>query len=135
MPEPASSAAPHREKGIGQMPLFLITSVCAESRLSIARHILDRPHDWEQFLRRTKLWWDLTYYPYKYGEPRGWTSADLLARIDATHVDGDSEYQFRIHEITAIERLPGERAAGAGEARSPSRTPTGKPATVRECRS
>jgi hypothetical protein len=110
------------------MPLFLITSVCdegisatsfkvveAESRLSIARHILDRPYDWEQLLRRTRLWWDLTYYPYKYGEPRGWTPADLLARIDATHVDGDSEYQFRIHEITAIERLPGERAAGAGE--------------------
>lgn len=113
------------------MPLFLITSVCdegvsatsfkvveAESRLSIARHILNRPHDWEPFLRRTKLWWDLTYYPYKYGEPRGWTPADLLARIDATHVDGDSDYQFRIHEITAIKRLPGEQDAGDGESGS-----------------
>jgi hypothetical protein len=66
------------------MPLFLITSVCdegvsaksfkvveAESRLSIAQHILDHPHDWERMLRHTKLCWDLTYYPYKYGEPRG----------------------------------------------------------------
>jgi hypothetical protein len=125
MPDPANSAGLHDEKGIRQMPLFLITSVCdegvsatsfkvveAESRSSIAQHILDRPYDWERFLRHTKLWWDLTYYPYKYGEPRGWSAADLLAQIDATHVDGDSDYQFRIHEITAIERLPGERAAG-----------------------
>ena len=103
------------------MPLFLITSVCdegvsatsfkvveAESRLVIAQHILDHPHDWKRFLSRTKLWWDLTYYPYKYGEPRGWSPDDLLAQIDSTHVDGDSEYQFRIHEIREIERLPGE---------------------------
>ncbi len=100
------------------MPLFLITSVCdegvsetsfkvveAESRLSIAQNILDQPHAWERFLRHTKLWWDLTYYPYKYGEPRGWTAADLLSQIDTTHVDGDSSYQFRIHEITGIEPL------------------------------
>ena len=91
------------------MSLFLITSVCdegvsasrfkiveAESRSAIAQHILDRPWDWEPFLRRTTLWWDLTYYPYKYGQSRGWTVSDLLARIDATHVDGDSNYQFRI---------------------------------------
>jgi hypothetical protein len=110
------------------MPLFLITSVCdegisatsfkvveAESRLAIAQHILDRPWDWEPFLRRTALWWDLTYYPYKYGQPRGWTAADLLTRIDATHVDGDSEYQFRIHEITAIEPIPGKSGAGSSE--------------------
>jgi hypothetical protein len=48
------------------------------------------------------------YYPYKYGEPRGWSPEDLLAQIDSTYVDGDSEYQFRIHEIREIERLPGE---------------------------
>jgi hypothetical protein len=116
------------------VPLFLITSVCdegvsassfkvveAESRLSIAQHILDHPHDWERMLRHTKLWWDLTYYPYKYGEPRGWTAADLLSQIDATHVDGDSSYQFRIHEITAIERLPGQQAAGDGTTSSGQR--------------
>lgn len=74
------------------MPLFLITSVCdegvsatsfkvveAESRLVIAQHILDHPHDWKWFLSRTKLWWDLTYYPYKYGEQRGWSAEGLLA--------------------------------------------------------
>ena len=60
---------------------------------------------WEWALRRTELWWDLTYYPYKYGQPRGWTSADLLARIDRTWVDGDSRYQVRIHEIEAIADL------------------------------
>jgi hypothetical protein len=39
----------------------------------------------------------------------------LLSQIDATHVDGDSSYQFRIHEITAIERLPGRQTAGSGK--------------------
>ena len=60
---------------------------------------------WEWALRPTELWWDLTYYPYKYGQPRGWTAADLLARIDRTWVDGDSRYQVRIHEIEAVAEL------------------------------
>ena len=51
-------------------------------------------------------------------EPRGWTAADLLSQIDATHVDGDSSYQFRIHEITAIERLPGQQAVEDDKANS-----------------
>jgi hypothetical protein len=101
------------------MPLFLITSVCdegvsesgfklveADSPIAIAQDILERPHDWEPFLRRTKLWWELTYYEYKYGQPRGWSPAELLKQIDSTHVDGDSEYQFRIHEIKTIEKIP-----------------------------
>jgi hypothetical protein len=135
MADLASSAVLFCKKEFRQMPLFLITSVCdegvsatsfkvveADSRLSIAQNILDHPYHWERFLRRTKLWWDLTYYPYKYGEPRGWTAADLLSQIDATHVDGDSSYQFRIHEITAIERLAGQQAAGevtAGTLKNP----------------
>jgi len=102
------------------MPLFLITSVCdegvyescfrvveAESRETIAQNILDRPYDWEKFLRNTKIWWELTRYEYKYGQPRGWSPADLLKEIDASHVDGDSENQFRIHEIKKIEKIPG----------------------------
>jgi hypothetical protein len=100
------------------MPLFLITSVCdegvsesgfklveADSRSAIAQDILERPHDWEPFLRNTKLWWELTYYEYKYGQPRGWSPAELLKQIDSTHVDGDSEYQFRIHAIKTIEKI------------------------------
>jgi hypothetical protein len=112
------------------MPLFLITSVCdegvsessfklveADSRIVIAQDILNRPHDWAPFLRRTKLWWELTYYEYKYGQPRGWSPAELLKQIDATHVDGDSDYQFRIHEIKTIEKLPrlGVQSVGRGE--------------------
>lgn len=115
------------------MPLFLITSVCdegvsesgfklveAESRVAITRAILDHPHDWEPLLRRTKLWWELTYYEYKHGEPRGWSPAELLKQIDSTHVDGDSEYQFRIHEIRTIEKIPGPGVQSTGKANGQS---------------
>ncbi|MCI0407661.1 MAG: hypothetical protein L0191_03690, partial [Acidobacteria bacterium] len=83
----------------------------AESRVAIAQHILNHLHEWERFLRPTSLWWDLSYYPYKYSRPRGWTAEDLLARLDATHVDGDSSYQLRVHEIPEVERLSGQRPA------------------------
>ena len=100
------------------MALFLVTSVCdegvsatrfrvveAESRLAVANDMLADPVKWEWALRPTELWWDLTYYPYKYGQPRGWTPANLLARIDRTWVDGDSRYQVRIHEIETVADL------------------------------
>jgi hypothetical protein len=100
------------------MPLFLVTSVLdegvyensfrvieAKSEIAIAQHILDNPYHWEDMLRNTTLWWDLTYYEYKYKEPLGWSAEDLLKKIEETHVDGDSENQFRIHEITTIEKI------------------------------
>lgn len=100
------------------MPLFLITSVCdegvdersfkvveAESREDVARTILENPWAWDNFLRSTTLWWDLTYYEYKYNQPLGWTAKELLERIDRTYVDGDSYYQFRIHEIKSIDKI------------------------------
>jgi hypothetical protein len=100
------------------MPLFLVTSVCDEgispsnfrvveaaSRLAVAQHMLDRVFEWEPFLRPTTLWWELTYYPHKYGVPRGWSATDLLAEIDKTWVDGDSTNQLRIHEIGTIVHL------------------------------
>lgn len=100
------------------MALFLVTSVCdegvsatrfrvveADSRLAVARDMLADPVKWEWALRPTELWWDLTYYPYKYEQPRGWTPTDLLGRIDRTCVDGDSSYQVRIHAIEAIADL------------------------------
>jgi len=101
------------------MPLFLITSVCdegvyendfkvveAESRAEIAQNMLDDPYAWEDFLRSSSVWWDLTRYEYKYNEPLGWSTDDLLERLDATHVDGDSEFQVRIYEITNIKKIP-----------------------------
>ena len=104
------------------MPLFLITSVCkdgvdersfrvveAESVLAIAQNILDDPYTWEPLLNNTELWWDLTRYEYKYGEPLGWTAEELLDRIDATWMDGDSRNQVRIHEIAEIETILPER--------------------------
>ncbi len=100
------------------MSLFLVTSVCdegisptrfrvaeAESRLEVAKDMLADPVKWEWALRQTELWWDLTYYPYKYGQPRDWTPAELLARIDRTWVDGDSRFQVRIHEIETVTKL------------------------------
>lgn len=111
------------------MALFLVTSVCdegvsptrfrvvtGESRLAVAEDMLADPLKWEWALRPTELWWDLTYYPYKYGQPRGWTAADLLARIDRTWVDGDSRYQVRIHEIEAVASV-----GAAVEANTPAR--------------
>lgn len=97
------------------MPLFLVTSVCdegvystnfklveAESREAIAGHILANPFKWEAFLRNTNVWWDLTRYEYKYKEPLPWSPADFLARIDGTHVDGDSANQLRIYPVGEI---------------------------------
>lgn len=101
------------------MTMFLVTCVCdegvgensflvveADSRLAIAGDMLSDPYRWRRFLERTTLWWDLTYYEYKYGEPRGWSAADLLARIDATSLDGGSRYQTRIHEVKEVQMLP-----------------------------
>lgn len=100
------------------MPLFLITSVCdegveqsnfkvveAESKEAVAQDMLDNPYRWENFLRSSNLWWDLTYYEYKYGEPIGWSAKDLLERINSTYVDGDSYYQVRIHEIKTVDQI------------------------------
>ena len=85
------------------MPLFLVTSVddegmyesCfrvieAESAEVIAQKMLDNPFDWEPMLNNTELWWDLTRYERKYGEPLGWTAEEMLDKLDETRVDGDS---------------------------------------------
>ena len=100
------------------MPLFLVTSVCddgvdgrsfrvveAESEVVIAQNILDDPWAWEPLLQNTELWWDLTRYEYKYGVPLEWTAEELLEKIEATWIDGDSRNQLRIHFIENIERL------------------------------
>lgn len=63
------------------MALFLVTSVCdeggpllgfewwgGESRLAVAKDMFADPVKWKVALRPTELWWDLTYYPYKYGQ-------------------------------------------------------------------
>ncbi|MBY0228084.1 MAG: hypothetical protein K2W96_02270 [Gemmataceae bacterium] len=106
------------------MPMFLVSSVCdegvsdtsftvvaAESRLAVAADMLADPWRWKRFLERTKLWWELTYHEYKYGEPRGWSAADLLREIDRTWIDGDSTYEVRIHEIKEVRRLQPEAPA------------------------
>ncbi len=101
------------------MPLFLITSVCkdgvdassfrvveAAAELDIAQAMLDDPYAWESLLNNTEMWWDLTRYEYKYNEPLNWSAADMLDKIEATWMDGDSSNQMRIHEIGDIERIP-----------------------------
>jgi len=57
------------------MTLFLITSVCdedvyendfkvieADSRAEIAPNMLDDPYAWEDILRSSTVWWDITRY-------------------------------------------------------------------------
>lgn len=99
------------------MPLFLITSVCDEglsdtsfrvveagSRLAVAQDILQNAAKWENMLWNTRFWREYRSVS-RYEEPRRWSAADLLVQIDRSHVDGDSENQFRIQEIVNIERI------------------------------
>lgn len=101
------------------MPLFLVTSVDDEgiydgrfrlvdapSAAAVAQQMLDHPFHWETILSNTGLWWDLTCYERRHGEPLGWTAEELLERIAETHVDGDSRNQVRISPIDYIERIP-----------------------------
>lgn len=91
------------------MPLFLVTCVIDEgvyeddfkvveapSRLAIAEWMLGDPFHWRDFLNPSHLWNEVCD-----GE---WSAEELLDRIDATHVDGDSDAQLAIHEIKQIEQ-------------------------------
>jgi hypothetical protein len=91
------------------MALFLVTCVCDEgvsprsfrvveapSRLAVAASILRQPDSWAEFLRRSYLWEEV--------RDRRWSAEQLLAKIDASSVDGDSRYQMAILEIPRIEK-------------------------------
>ncbi len=91
------------------MPLFLVTCVYDEgiyessfrvveapSRLAIAESMLRDPYPWQDFLYRSHLLDGV--------EDKRWSAEELLKRIDATHVDGDSDAQLAIHEIKQIEQ-------------------------------
>ena len=105
------------------MPLFLVTCVCDEgvyansfrvveapSRLAVAASIRQHPFRWEHFLRRSGLW-----EAVRDGQ---WSAEELLKRMDATWVDGDSRYQMSIHAITTIEPCePGNEGEGQGRQR------------------
>ncbi|MGF1537408.1 MAG: hypothetical protein ACFB4J_13135 [Elainellaceae cyanobacterium] len=100
------------------MALFLITSVIdegvydssfqvveADSKLAVAEHMLSHPHQWETYLRhsRPRDWrdhtfsvgdlWDCVHDPQM-------TADRLLELIEMTGVDGDSDSQLRIFEVT-----------------------------------
>jgi hypothetical protein len=90
------------------MALFLVTCVCDEgmsprsfrvveapSRLAVADWIVGRPDPWADFLRRAYLWEDV--------RDRRWSAVQLLAKIDASFVDGDSRYQMAILEVPGLE--------------------------------
>ena len=100
------------------MPLYLVTSlydegmypsnfrvVEAPSELAVAEHMLSYPSQWCRFLERC--------YPRDWREPRVSTKSlwdciqdqtltpeQLLELVSQTRVDGDSETQLAIHEIT-----------------------------------
>ncbi len=86
------------------MALFLVTSlydegispnsfrvVEADSKLAVAQHMLEQPHCWGSFLARSfhETLADQTFTPQQW-----------LDYLEHTYVDGDSDAQLRIHEIT-----------------------------------
>jgi hypothetical protein len=89
------------------VPFFLVTNVCDEgvhdtsfrvieapSRLAVAEHILRDLSSWAWWLRRSCILDGIEKC----------SAAQLLARIDETRVDGDSEFQFAIQEVKTIEK-------------------------------
>jgi hypothetical protein len=96
-------------KGRRPMPLFLVTCVCDEgvyahsfrvvevpACLAVAAYIRQHPYRWDDFLWRSGLW-----EAVRDGQ---WSAEELLTRIDATWVDGDSLYRMSVYEITTIEQ-------------------------------
>jgi hypothetical protein len=90
--------------------LFLIACVCDEgvyensfrvveapSRLAVVEGILRRPYDWGDYLRRSHLWEEV--------RDGRWSPDELLTRIDASSVDGDSRYRLSLYEIKQIETV------------------------------
>jgi hypothetical protein len=91
------------------MSLFLVTCVCDEgmsqrsfrvveapSRLAAAECILRLSDSWAEFLRRADLWEEV--------RDRRWSAEQLLAKIDASSIDGDSRYQMAVLEVPQVER-------------------------------
>lgn len=94
------------------MPLFLVTNVCDEgvyessfrvveapSRVAVAEYVLRHPDSFRRWLEKSHLWDGVA--------DRAWDAAGLLAKCDATWVDGDSAYQFSIREVPVVERWDG----------------------------
>jgi hypothetical protein len=92
------------------MPLFLIACVCDEgvyetsfrvveapSRLDVSRSIIRNPYRWSTYLERSHFWEEV--------RDHRWSENELLKRIDASSVDGDSRYRLSIYEITEVEVL------------------------------
>ena len=90
------------------MALFLVTCVCDEgvsprsfrvveapSRLAVAQCMSRQPHSWFEFLRRSGIW--------EQGRDHQGSGEQLLAKIDASSVHGDSRYQMAILAIPKVE--------------------------------
>ena len=102
------------------MPLYLVSNlydegiypynfrvVEAASLLLIATHMLVAPHQWEFFLNRSvpRNWQDKKFNSGSLSlwdcvQDPNMTSERLLELIEMTSVDGDSDAQLAIHEIT-----------------------------------
>ncbi|MEP7338974.1 MAG: hypothetical protein ABI977_14660 [Acidobacteriota bacterium] len=101
------------------MPLFLIACVYDEglyessfrvveapSRLAVAEYMLREPYRWQDFLDRS--------YLLNGVEEKRWSASQLLERIDATYVDGDSQAKLSVYEIKNIEQA-GPLGVGAAQ--------------------
>jgi len=99
------------------MPLFLVTSLIDEgmyendcqlveaaSMLAVAQHMLEHPHQWENYLRSAypKDWQDRTFSVGSLWDcvnQPDITAERFLQLINLTSVDGDSASQLRIFEV------------------------------------
>jgi len=102
--------------------LFLITSVFDEgvygsdfhivqatSRIAVVQYMLDHPEQWRNYLVRThpRNWQDRSFDVgslWDCAHQTEMTAERFLELIDMTNVDGDSDSQLRIFEVS-IEQL------------------------------
>ena len=76
--------------------------VRAADRRAVAETMRVNAWFWKEFLDRSRLW------EWLRAEQR--TADEVLQKIDASSLDGDSRYQLAIREITQIEEIPATRA-------------------------
>lgn len=79
----------------------------ADSRLTVAQAIVDKPDIWSRFLHDAHLYDPIVRgnRPY-YADPCPVTAEEALRLIDRSSVDGDSRARMSIYPITEILTLP-----------------------------
>ena len=79
----------------------------AESRLAVAKAIVESPDIWSGWLRDSRLYDPIVRgnMPY-YADAKPVSAEEALKFIDNSSVDGDSRARMSIHPITEVLKLP-----------------------------